>query len=92
MDGNDETQITATEYSVCLPVYEDYDEHDESHYGGPYPDSHLSLHRKCRLSLAVVLHSAQREVQIPHFHLKNKTPDFSRQDPPCDGHWKLVTD
>lgn len=65
------TIISQRNRSVFLPVYEHYDEHDESHYGGSHPDSHLSLQRKCRLRLAVVLHSAQREVEIPHFHLEN---------------------
>lgn len=65
-----------TKCCTCLPVYEDYDEHNESHYGGSHPDSHLSLHRKRRLGLAVILNSAQREIQIPHFHLGNTNTDF----------------
>lgn len=65
-----------TKCCTCLPVYEDYDEHNESHYGGSHPDSHLSLHRKRRLGLAVILNSAQREIQIPHFHLGSTNTDF----------------
>ena len=57
---------------MCLPVYKDYDEHNESHYGGSYTNSHLGLQGECGLGLAVVLHSAQGEVQVPHFHLESK--------------------
>lgn len=59
-----------TEKYKRLPVYEHYDEDDESHDGGSDPDSHLSLQRKRGLGLAVVLHSAQGEVQVPHSHLE----------------------
>lgn len=55
-----------------LPVYKDYDKNNKCHYGGSHTNSHLSLHRKSRLSLAVILYSAQREIQIPHFYLKSK--------------------
>lgn len=65
-----------TKCCTCLPVYEDYDEHNESNYGGSHPDSHLSLHRKRRLGLAVILNSAQREIQIPHFHLGSTNKVF----------------
>ncbi len=68
-----------TEYCMFLPVYEDYDEHNQSHNGGSHTDSHLSLQRKCRLGLAIILHSAQREVQIPHFHLESRMTEKSIQ-------------
>lgn len=48
--------------SIHLPVNEHYDEHNKSHYGGPNPDSDLSLQRESGLGLSVVLNSAQREV------------------------------
>ena len=54
----------------CLPVYEHNDEHNQSHDGGPDPDSHPGFQRKRGLGLAVVLHSAQWEVQVPHSHLE----------------------
>lgn len=64
---------------MCSPVYEDDDEHNESHDGGAHPDAHLSLQRECRLGLAVVLHSAQREVQIPQLHLESTITDVLHQ-------------
>ena len=60
---------------LCLPVNEDDDEHDEGHDGGPHPDPHLSLQGERGLGLTVVLNPAQREVQVPHFHLESTITD-----------------
>lgn len=63
-----------------VPVYEHYDEHNERHDGGSHPDSHLRFQRKRGLGLAVVLHSAQGEVQVPHFHLEVTETDFEHNE------------
>lgn len=66
--------------ALSSPVNKNNDHNDEDDKRGNSSDPNLSLQRKSGQTLSVILHSAQREVQISHLYLQAHTVSINTHD------------